>query len=155
MPLKKSGSIEAVHSNIKELVKSGKPQKQAVAISLSNQRKAKKMSLGGMVQDEVEGMATYPEEEAEQLGLSPQVYAEDQLVKGLEEARYAANQSHTLVPDQAETHKVMRLKGDKTVEYLEGETQEEPTSGGLPIAQILSDEAKAAILKKKNGRRFF
>ena len=42
MPLKKSSSKKAVSENIREMVKSGYPQKQAVAASLDNQRRAKK-----------------------------------------------------------------------------------------------------------------
>jgi hypothetical protein len=41
MPLKKSGSKAAVSSNVKKEMAAGKPQKQAVAIALSVQRKAK------------------------------------------------------------------------------------------------------------------
>ena len=41
MPLIKSKSKKAVSKNIKELVSSGKPQKQAVAIALNIKEKAK------------------------------------------------------------------------------------------------------------------
>jgi hypothetical protein len=39
MPLKKGSSKQTVAKNIKELVKSGRPQKQAVAIALNQARK--------------------------------------------------------------------------------------------------------------------
>jgi hypothetical protein len=42
MPLKKSGSKKAVSQNIRAEMAAGKPQKQAVAIALSVQRKAKR-----------------------------------------------------------------------------------------------------------------
>jgi hypothetical protein len=41
MPLKKSPSKAAFKSNLKAEIKAGKPQKQAVAIAYSVQRKAK------------------------------------------------------------------------------------------------------------------
>lgn len=41
MPLKKSASKKAVSENIKTEMKAGKPQKQAVAIALDVQRRAK------------------------------------------------------------------------------------------------------------------
>ncbi len=65
MPLKHGHSQEVVNQNIKEMVKSGHPIKQAIAASLANARKSKKMAEGGMVapddkfvhklQDEAEG----------------------------------------------------------------------------------------------------
>lgn len=42
MPLVKSASKKAVSENIRREMKAGKPQKQAVAIALSVQRKARK-----------------------------------------------------------------------------------------------------------------
>lgn len=52
MPLKKGHSPEVVDFNIKELVRSGRDPKQAVAIALSNARREKKMAMGGMVEQE-------------------------------------------------------------------------------------------------------
>jgi hypothetical protein len=48
MPLMKGHSPKVVSSNIREMMKAGHPQKQAIAASLANARKYKKMAKGGM-----------------------------------------------------------------------------------------------------------
>jgi hypothetical protein len=44
MPLKKGSSSKTVSSNVKELIKSGRPQKQAVAIAMEKAGKSNKKS---------------------------------------------------------------------------------------------------------------
>lgn len=44
MPLLEGHDAKTVSANIRELVKSGRPQKQAIAIAMSEARKSKKKS---------------------------------------------------------------------------------------------------------------
>ncbi len=48
----KGHSPDVIHGNIKELVKSGRDPKQAIAIALANARNSKKMAMGGMVEED-------------------------------------------------------------------------------------------------------
>jgi hypothetical protein len=51
MPLKPGYSQDVIHHNIKEMVKAGHPQRQAIAAALANARKHKKaMAHGGMAE---------------------------------------------------------------------------------------------------------
>lgn len=52
MPMQKGSSQKVVSSNIKEMMKSGHPQRQAIAASLASARKYKKMAEGGMVDED-------------------------------------------------------------------------------------------------------
>lgn len=42
MPLKKGSSRKVISDNIREMIKSGRPQKQAVAAALSTARRSKR-----------------------------------------------------------------------------------------------------------------
>lgn len=55
MPLKKGKSNKVVGENISELMHSGHPQKQSVAIAMDKAGKSKKYACGGMVKGYAEG----------------------------------------------------------------------------------------------------
>lgn len=67
MPLKSGRSHEVISQNIKEMIKSGHPHRQAIAAALSNARKSyKKMAKGGLAESE-DGDAT-PEPQSHAAG---------------------------------------------------------------------------------------
>jgi hypothetical protein len=59
MPLKKGKSKKAISSNISELMHTGRPQKQAVAIALSTARKVR--AYGGRMGFASKGKVPAPE----------------------------------------------------------------------------------------------
>ena len=93
MPLMKSASGKGVSHNIKEMVRSGHPQKQAIAAALANQRKYKKMAKGGMVQSIDEGgMGDVPKESMGMVGPSENSEAMS-MVKKVPSGGLAKNES--------------------------------------------------------------
>lgn len=84
MPLKKGSSREVVNSNIHEMVRSGYKPKQAVAASLANARKYKKMAMGGKVDDDkqVDHMGYSHDDSMEHVNREPSAQTAEKL-KGI------------------------------------------------------------------------
>lgn len=79
MPLKKGKSQTTVSTNISELIRSGRPQKQAVAIALDVARRTKKqvggsIGIDALVRSYMEGRITLPQfvESAVGMGIRPE-----------------------------------------------------------------------------------
>lgn len=173
MPLIKGHGKETVSLNIKEMIKSGHPQKQAVAAALAMARKSKKMYEGGAVPDYDDEVNSDMETEA---------------VRGLNEIREAgAFQENKIANPESQNYEAMlgralQKKAESEELYsmgglVEGEIDaplgnkptedmashsEEPMSelAGKPAEEAhgpvaLSTEQMDAIERKKKNRRFF
>ena len=101
MPLIKGKSKQAFSKNVETEMNAGKPQKQALAISYSMKKKAKKMAMGGMAdsrlqsdehEDEMVGSAGGPEMDHANLDLAHQSAAEKRNAAAMSEDERALNQ---------------------------------------------------------------
>lgn len=175
MPLKHGHSKEVVSSNIKEMMKAGHPQKQAIAAALTMARKAKKMAMGGEVMpDNDEGESTDFAQDA-QRGLNEMRieggFQENAIANPKEEndeqmlARALQRKSESdeikegfamggLVEGEqdmgtGEPDEAMVAETDEPMSELEGFPAEEthPPQG-------LTELAHQAIIEKKRKRRF-
>lgn len=195
MPLKKGHSQEVVSSNIKELVRSGRKPKQAIAVALSNARKYKHMAAGGMIDDDEDemgsmnvagdmgaaGEAVYPEGQ-DQEGLSPNVMLAEKLAEGLQARKYVANdnsvsyeaddmvagkkmnkggivqpESDTMVGNKPELDWIDDGMGEPMSVQAKSKGAGGPMAHapvGDPTGMGLSEEAKAAIARKKKSRMY-
>jgi hypothetical protein len=175
MPLKKGHSKEVVSDNIKEMMKAGHPQKQAIAAALTMARKYKKMSEGGMVDPD------YDEDVSSDF--------EDNAVRGLNEIRVEGKfQENVNASPKAESDEQMlaralhkKAEKDEMASYAMGGLVEGPKDVGTeepdenmveetsePMSELeghvaeeahapigLSKEQQEAIERKKKSRRFF
>lgn len=177
MPLKMGVSPETVSGNVKELMKSGRPQKQAVAIAMAHKRKSKiMMAKGGMVDaDDDMDAGTNNSEEAlrslaeiqEQGEMNPSSitnpsYQKDRdlLAKALFDK---AQQSEEL--SFAEGGLVVGasdgMNGSEPDLDLDAGTEESMSDEPSKPAAVehapmsgLSEEARMAIMEKKKRRKF-
>lgn len=165
MPLKKGHAPEVVSYNIKEMMKAGHPQKQAIAAALASARKYKKMSEGGMVSNdmdddvlsdndenamrtlgEIQAMGEYrpgevanPHEQDEERELAMNLY------KKSEEAEMGYAMGGLVEPEMDSP------VGNKPTEDMSGPT-EEPMA--VEKKAMLSKEAMDALEMHKKKRRF-
>lgn len=165
MPLKRGHDQETISANIKELVRSGKDPKEAVAIALSHARESKKkMSEGGIVEAE-SSMPTYPKG-TDDLGLSPEVEAAGEMARAMQKEKYPANDS-TVSYDAGDERDMSRanqnVEGDTKASLYESRPMVDrgtPTEESMsdmpkkPTDSELSEEARKALAAKKARRRF-
>lgn len=182
MPLKKGHSREVVSGNIKELMGSGRPQKQSIAIALTNARKYKKMADGGMVSEDMdEGLGTTDADQAERSlnqiriegeyhpaeVMNPEHQDHDQmLARALYKKGEEEEMMNYAMGGLVQAEKGMPL-GNKPSEDMSS-TTEEPMSeeagddaelghamiDGVPAGQGFNQEVMDMIMAKKKNRRY-
>lgn len=152
MPLKKGSSHEIVRSNINELIRSGHPSKQAVAIALSSKRKH--MAEGGEVEDEERDLVELSAEGAYHPSdvASPEEQDEDRsFADALHKMSYAEG---GLVDDPGEVHDEY---GSMPADESDGSHRDASMvveSPKPPRDLGLSEEAMEAIRQKRMKRRY-
>lgn len=165
MPLMKGHSKEVVSSNIKEMMKAGHPQKQAIAAALSMARKSKKMADGGIVGNDMDSIAGtgFGTEAERTLGelqaqaqqrpdeiSNPESMSEDQMLAKALFKRAESEELHMamggLVEGSSDT--AVGTKPKEAMGAETGEPMSDLSDAGMTEAQM------DAIMKKKKSRRF-
>lgn len=169
MPLIKSGKKEAVSHNIKKLVSEGYKPKQAVAISLSNQRKYKKMAEGGYVEGSEGDLDQEHERNLAELmiqGDQPPIANPEEMDAEMMLAKNLHKESEKM-EYYSMGGLVEGMSGDEKPEVHSGPMEEAPMSDenrranlghsvieGAPQVGGLSEDAKKALEHKKKMRRY-
>lgn len=180
-PLKQGADMSMVRNNVREMIKSGKKPKEAVAAALSMKRKTTKMSDGGIVSDDMDEDVSSDFDENASRGLTelqsqgeshpndvmnPEYQEADRM---LAKALYEQSEKHEMgyamgglvQPDYG-----MDL-GNKPSEDMSDTSMEDMSSGldkpdrlehamvdGATQVGGLSDDAMKALAEKKKKRRF-
>lgn len=121
---------------VKEMMKSGMPQKMAIASSIAKQRKIKQMAMGGQVMDETEEAPRSLGELMEEGDMNP---ADIMNPEELEESSMFA--------------KAIKNSTSKEMGFSEGGEVEE-IAEPMPMAMELSPEAKEALIRKRMSRKY-
>lgn len=183
MPMKMGVKPEVVHGNIREMIKAGHPQKQAIAAALSMKRKSmKKMKDGGMIDDDMDEGAGSDFNENANVGLmehdilgkvressveNPEYQdAQKRLAKHLFEASERGEHGYAeggLVIGEAQLPVGSKPELDWINDGTEEPMSAEPAKPasmdhaeieGVPMGMGLSEDAKKAIEERKKKRRF-
>jgi hypothetical protein len=161
MPLKKGSSKKVISANIKEEMKRGKPQKQAVAIALSavGKAKPKKMYTGGSVERnnslnfQLEGGGSADKYGK---GFGGRFTASKRIGKGLDVEAYG--EGYISKPKEGKTQKELTGYGVRLrKEFSKGGAvwdKARPKDLGKPKKLTDTQKAKAKAAAKKAGRPY-